>query len=377
MKLPSIAITLLVWAISVLALDDLSLTHVDVFQSGQEGYHTYRIPIIETAPDGTLLVFVEARKYNAHDPGMEGNDIDLALKRSTDGGRTWSRMTVLDDPGERWSSCNPATVVDREKGRIWLLHGRNKPDRSSLTVRPGTDDAQAWARYSEDNGLTWSEPVDITRAVRDVNQWGGAYFGPGGAIQDSRGRLIFPVAKITARKDSQGNLTPGTWTAFALYSDDHGKTWKRGQLAKRSTSESQLVELTDGTLLMDSRQDREPNRWLTASRDGGRTWLPARDGQIVPPIAAGIERYSLKAAGDDRNRILWTGPKGPGRKTLVLRASYDEGKTFTGEKVISNDRAAYSDLTILKDKSVGVIWERGGYAFVTFSRFNLDFLEPK
>ena len=75
--------------------------------------------------------------------------------------------------------------------------------------------------------------------------------------------------------------------------------------------------------------------------------------------------------------MLWTGPKGPGRKTLVLRASYDEGKTFTGEKVISNDRAAYSDLTILKDKSVGVIWERGGYAFVTFSRFNLDFLEPK
>ena len=217
MKLLAIAITLLVWAISLLAWDDSSLTHVDVFQSGQDGYHTYRIPIIETAPDGTLLVFVEARKYNAHDPGMEGNDIDLALKRSTDGGRTWSRMTVLDDPGERWSSCNPATVVDRGNGRVWLLHGRNKPDRSSLTVRPGTDDAQAWARYSEDNGLTWSEPVDITRAVRDVDQWGGAYFGPGGAIQDSAGRLIFPAAKITARKDSQGNLTPGIWTAFALY----------------------------------------------------------------------------------------------------------------------------------------------------------------
>ena len=377
MRTRAIAIILLVWGIPVLASDDSSLTHVDVFQSGQDGYHTYRIPIIETTPDGTLLVFVEARKYSSHDPGMEGNDVDLALKRSTDGGKTWSRMLVLDDPGERWSSCNPATVVDRTSGRVWLLHGRNKPDRSSLTVRPGTDDAQAWARYSEDNGLSWSEPVDITRAVRDVDRWGGAYFGPGGAIQDSRGRLIFPVAKITARKDAQGNLTPGAWTAFALYSEDHGRTWQRGQLAKHSTSESQLVELADGTLLMDSRQSGEPHRWLTVSGDGGVTWSRARAGQIVPPIAAGIERYSLKSAGNDRNRILWTGPKGPGRKTLVLRASYDEGKTFTGKRVISNDRAAYSDITMLKDNSVGVIWERGGYAFITLSRFNLDFLEPK
>jgi sialidase-1 len=377
MKRPTIWAILLVWAVPAIAMAEPSLKHVDVFQSGQGGYHTYRIPVIETAPDGTLLVFAEARKYSAHDPGMQGNDVDLVMKRSTDGGETWSKMEVLDDRGERWSSCNPATVVDRITGRVWLLHGRTKPDRSSLTVRPGTDDAQAWARYSHDNGLNWSEPVDITGSVRDVDNWGGAFFGPGGAIQDSGGRLIFPVAKITARTDSQGKRTPGAWTAFALYSDDHGKTWQRGQLAARNTSESQLVELADGSLLMDSRQLREPTRWLLVSRDRGVTWSPAKTGQPVPPIASGIERYSLKSAGGDRDRILWTGPKGPGRQRLVLRTSYDEGKTYTNERVISNDRAAYSDLTILKDKSVGVIWERGGYAFITLSRFNLDFVDSK
>jgi sialidase-1 len=96
-------------------------------------------------------------------------------------------------------------------------------------------------------------------------------------------------------------------------------------------------------------------------------------------VACAIQRYTLKSAGDDRNRILWTGPKGPGRANLVVRVSYDEGQTFTGERLISAGHAAYADLTILKDKSVGVLWERGveqGYQFLTFTRFNLEFLEP-
>ena len=351
------------------------ITHVDVFASGQDGYHTYRIPAVETAPDGSLLVFAEARKYNRHDPGMQGNDIDLVYKRSTDQGRTWSKMVVLDDPGERWSSCNPVTLVDRSTGQVWLFHNRTKPDRSSLTARVGTDDAQAWMRYSQDNGLNWSEPSDITAAARDIENWGSSFFGPGGAIQDSKGRLIVPVSQTTGQVDAEGQHSPDVWTAFVIYSDDHGKTWKRSQLVSPSTSENQLVELADGTILMDARQDEGPNRWLFVSSDGGETWSPPRTGQIVPPIASGIERYSLESAGADRNRILWTGPRGPERKTLLLRASYDEGMTFTNERVISEELAAYSDITLLEDKSIGVIWERGGYAFLTFSRFDLGFLE--
>jgi len=113
------------------------------------------------------------------------------------------------------------------------------------------------------------------------------------------------------------------------------------------------------------------------SSDGGATWSAPRTGQVVPPIAAGIERYSIKSSGDDRNLILWTGPKGPGRKTLVLRASYDEGKTFTDERIISRQRAAYSDITILSDHRVGVVWERNNYGSITFSRFEIGFLDGR
>ena len=351
------------------------ITHVDVFTSGQDGYHTYRIPAVETTPDGSLLVFTEARKYNRHDPGTHGNDIDLVYKRSTDGGKTWSEMMVLDDPGERWASCNPVTLLDRATKRVWLFHNRTRPDRSSSSARVGTDDSQAWVRYSQDNGLTWSEPMDLTAIARDVEHWGSSFFGPGGAIQNAKGRLIVPVSQTTGKGDGDDRSTPTAWTAFAIYSDDHGKTWTRGQLASPTTSENQLVELADGSLLMDARQDEGPTRWILLSRDGGESWSPPGTGQVVPPIASAIERYSLASAGDDRNRILWTGPKGPGRQTLVLRLSYDEGETFTNERIISEEKAAYSDLTLLSDRSIGVIWERGGYAFLTFSRFDLGFAE--
>ena len=94
------------------------LTHTDVFLSGKDGYHTYRIPALEAAPDGSLIAFAEARKYNAADPGFGRQDIDLVFKRSTNNGATWSPMTVLEDPGELWSAANPATVVDRTSGII-------------------------------------------------------------------------------------------------------------------------------------------------------------------------------------------------------------------------------------------------------------------
>ncbi len=358
-------VLLLVIGAPVVAAEPL-LEHTDVYKSGEDGYKIYRIPTIEITPDGTLLAFAEARKYGGADPGYGKQDIDLVLKRSTDGGKSWSEMKIIEDPGELWSAANATTVVDRDTGKVWVLYLRSKPVRSTGTSRPGTDDMQTQARFSEDNGATWSEPIDLTAIARDMSDdtWKASVVGPGGAIQARSGRLLAPIWK-------------SPYNVFAIYSDDHGKTWQRGQFVPGGDrgDEDQLVELADGRILMDMRQTGGKTRWRTISSDGGQTWTDLFPGEAVTPCACAIERLTLKAAGD-RNRILWTGPKGPGRKTLVARVSYDEGRTFQIERVVSEEPAAYSDLTMLKDQTAGCLWERGSYRFITFTRFNLAFLEP-
>jgi len=341
---------------------------VDVFASGKDGYAYYRIPAVETAPHGAVLAFAEARKYNASDPGEKGQEIDLVLKRSTDGGTTWSAMRVIEHSGNYWSSANPATVVDRSNGRAWVFYIRCKPGCNTDAARPGTDDVANLARWSDDDGLTWSEPIDQTSAARDMadRRWGISVSGPGGAIQDRKGRLIVPMWRYAP------------WGNFVLASEDHGRTWQRGSQVQlpQGGDEDQLVELSDGRLLFDIRQQSGPHRWTATSADGGRTWSPPKPGQPTTPVCCAIERYTLKSAGGDRDRILWTGPLGPGRNKLVVRMSYDEGQTFPHQRLISEEPAAYSDMTVLKDKSVGVLWERADYRFVTFTRLDHDFLEP-
>ncbi len=280
-------------------------------------------------------------------------------------------MQVIEDPGEYWSAANPCSVVDRQTRRIWLLYLRCRPERNTNTARPGTDDNQTLARTSDDQGRTWSEPIDLSKVARDWSdpQWRSSVVGPGGAIQDRHGRLIVPVWKFEP------------FGVFAIFSADHGRTWERGQLVPGGKGdEDQLVERADGAILMDFRQSQGTHRWVAASTDHGKTWTEPRPGNPVTPVCCAIERYTLASAGGDRDRILWTGPKGPGRTRLVVRVSYDEGQTFPVERPISEKFAAYSDLTVLPDKTVGVLWERGAdrdYQAITFTRFNLEFLEPK
>lgn len=345
------------------------LTHTDVFVSGQDGYHAYRIPAIETAPDGSLVAFAEARKHNLDDPGYGQQDIDLVFKRSTDAGATWSPMTVLEDPGERWSAANAATLVDRSQGKLWVFYLRARPGRSTETARPGTDDLQTQARWSSDHGRTWSDPLDLTAVARDLQDpvWRASVPGPGGAIQLRSGRLLVPMWK-----------TP--FANFTLYSDDHGTNWHRSPLVPGTPggNECQVVELADGRVLMDIRQETGPRRWLATSADGGATWAEPRRGLTVTPVMCALERYTRKAAGDDRDRLLWSGPQGPDRRRLVVRTSLDEGGSFRRERLIADQFAAYSELTVLPDQTVGVFWERGveqGYRFLTFTRFNRAWLE--
>jgi sialidase-1 len=361
---------------------DAMVTHTDVLRSGEEGYRSYRIPAIVAAGDGSLVAFAEGRKENRGDPGS--GDIDLVLKRSEDQGATWSKLAVLDDPGEKWSASNPAPVVDRTSGRMWLVFNRWKPGMGTNRSRPGTDDNQAWVRWSDDHGRSWSEARDITRSARDFENWGAMFFGPGGAIQTKSGRLLLPAAMCPDTCSAMG--AAGGWQgslslmrAYAVWSDDHGATWRRGELLQALTDENQLVELAGGAVMMDARQAGGERRWIGISQDGGAKWTRPVSGQAVTAVATSIERYTLKAAGADRDRLLWTGVSGPGRKNLVVRLSYDEGQTWVNERTLYGGLAAYSDTAVLKDGTVGVLWERGvseQSQFITFTRFNREFVEP-
>jgi sialidase-1 len=116
---------------------------------------------------------------------------------------------------------------------------------------------------------------------------------------------------------------------------------------------------------------------MSVSDDQGNTWSEVYAGNQVTPVACAVERLSAEHVPDGRERILWTGPRGPARNTLVLRVSYDQGKTFQNERLISEEPAAYSDLTVLPDNTIGCLWERGDYKYITFTRFDLGFIEPR
>ncbi|WP_460167370.1 sialidase family protein [Thermostilla marina] len=339
---------------------------VDVFISGAEGYFAYRIPAVVTTGTGTVLAFAEGRKHNLLDPGGKNQDIDLVLRRSTDGGRTWTPMQIVEDPGELWSAANPSAVFDHDTNRVWVFYIRCKPGRGSHGARPGTDDACTLARFSDDDGATWSRPIDLTSVARDMTdaEWNITVPGPGGAIQTSKGRLIVPCWRFPP------------YRAFVLYSDDHGKTWTRGGETPGSTAvdECQVVELSNGKLLLDGRQ-HGAHRWLFESDDGGEHWSAPRPGVTVTPVMCAIERLSPTG-----KRLCWTGPEGPGRQNLRILVSDDDGRTFTRPKRIYEGPSAYSDLTTLPDGSIGVLWERGidrNYQFITFTRLPPDFLSAE
>ncbi|MDX1983536.1 MAG: sialidase family protein [Bryobacteraceae bacterium] len=373
-------LVLAVWAPA--AHSQPQLTHVDVFRAGQAGYASYRIPAIVTAADGSLIAFAEARRDNRGDPGA--GDIEVVMSRSTNNGDSWSAMQVVDDPGVKWAASNPTPLLDRSNGRLWLFFNRWEPGFGTIRSMPGTANNQIWARWSDDHGRTWSPPRDLTRAARDYDHWGAMFLGPGGAIQTKSGRLLIPAAM---KPDAYSVLgSAGGFTgpvqlmrAYTLISDDHGQTWRRGALVGALTNENQLVELADGAILMDARQNAGDHRWNMTSQDGGETWSQPRPGQSLSPVATGIERYTLQTAGADRDRLLWTGPSMPGRRHLVVRVSYDEGQTWLNERVLYGGFAAYSDLTLLPDGTPCVLWERGlseATQYITFTRFNREFLEP-
>lgn len=349
----------------------------DVFVSGQGGYHSYRIPSLVTATNGALLLFCEARKVDRNDDG----DIDLLLRRSVDGGRTWlAPQLVIEEGGSaRIKYGNPTTVVDREAGIIWLA-----VNRDYLDERGGRRGGALVLLHSRDSGVTWSAPVDITARIKKPT-WQHYAFGPGIGIQiehgPHRGRMLLPANY----RESFSKREP-SWS-HVIYSDDHGGTWKLGGRLGEFSNECQLVEtLENGRsgLLFNARNhwgragkpDLSGRRLVSRSMDGGATWSKdAMDPALIdPPCQASLFRYSWPAK-DERGLILFANPVASSRARLTLRASHDEGRTWPVSKVLYGGSAAYTCLTRLADGRIGLVYERDNYGKLTFTAFEPAWLE--
>ena len=355
---------------SPVSLAAAAADQIDLFTSGTDGYHTYRIPSIIRAKNGALLAFCEGRKKSAGDAG----DIDLLLKRSTDGGRTWSPQQILWDDAD--NTCgNPCPVLDESTGTLWLLltHNLGRDQEKDIVARTVRGSRTVWLAHSKDHGVTWTKPVEITSSTKRP-EWTWYATGPGIGIQIQHGphagRLIIPCDYNEAAADPK-NAPKGS---HVIFSDDHGKSWQLGGTITPGMNECQVAELFDGrgTLLMDMRSYLGRSvRAQSRSTDGGATWSASDDAPtFVEPICqASLLRH------DAAKFLLFSNPADPKQRVnLTVRASSDDAKTWREVAVLHAGPSAYSSLVALSETEAGCLYERGekrAYEKITFARFSV------
>ena len=355
-----------------------TFTETPVFVSGQGGYNTYRIPALVRSTDGTLLAFCEGRKLSSSD----SSDIDIVMRRSTDGGQTWGPMTLVQEEGGNAPITigNPAPVVDETTGNIYLFFCRNN-DRAFYTV-------------STDNGVSWSIRTEVTSAVK-LNTWTWYATGPGHGVQLKRGaqagRLVIPCDHFL-----------GTTTGVhAIYSDDHGASWKLGAVAEATPeiypNENQCVELVapaqagGSSLYFNARKlgtaGTSPcERADSSSINGGLTYSRPfiyRPDLVCPVTNGGVEgslmRLRAKDEGSNTNRILFSSSNDPGsRVRLSIWSSSDEGTSWSTPKAVYDGPSAYSDMARINSSEMALLYEKGvasPYETITFAHFNESWLD--
>jgi len=371
----------------------------------QDRYHTFRIPGMVVTQDGTILLFAEGRRGSGRDPRKDENaPIDLVMRRSTDNGHTWEPLVVIESgfrpDGGLLDFADPTPVLDATKGTVFLLYGQ-WPDIGTRTVNHGQDPNSAegnqvvWVRSSSDNGKTWSnrkqvEYPDEPHETSDGLYWRQAEPGPGSGIQlrwqndaSLNGRLLIP-AKRSGSTTPQGAVTV---EPFVYYSDNHGESWQVGKVTSGpDANEDEVVELTNGAVLLDSRPNSGYLRRRHRSYDGGTTWGPdIPDTIALTPVDGSMIRYSAKRDGHDRDRILFScpiGEAGLNRNHIAIWTSYNEGKSFTNPVQFNTGFAAYSVLQRLPDGSIGLVVETAReedtrYGEISFYRIELAELEDK
>jgi len=334
----------------------------DIFIRHQDGYHTYRIPTMVVTAKGTVLLFCEGRKRSRKD----GGDVDLLLKRSEDGGRSWSKQMLIHEEGgdAPIRVGNPCPIIERSGKVIHLLFTRGGGE--CLFYTKSTDDGQTWSELLVTSDVPGEKEYTETAFLKG---FGGSPVrigaGPVHGIQTKDGRLIAPsyVGRTVESKPRGGSCI--------IYSDDGGKTWKAGGLipyvSEMRHGECTVVERSDGSLLMNMRAGGPGTyalgyRVLSTSSDGGATWSqPVLDKNLpCPACQASMIRLNEKeiiflnpAVHRKGGFHLWS------RRNLTLRLSRDDGRTWPHARVLNEGLAGYSDLAVTKEGKILCVFENG------------------
>ena len=320
-----------------------------LFVSGTNGTHSFRIPAIITAANGDLIVSCDARRRSAADIKLQ-RTIDIVIRRSSDNGKTWSPMELLD-PYDDGGCSDPSLLLDTTTGDIFCFYNYMVSDLSN-------DEFRFVVQKSSDNGKTWGKPIDFTDQVAGPELKNSFKFVTSGrGIQTRDGMLLH-------------NFVRDCKSVTLFGSSDHGHSWK--PITEVSPSdESKVVQLHDDSLMVNSRL--EPgNRFVHRSNDGGRTWIGAVDSGLPDPQCnACILQYTSKRDGYSKDRLIFCNAASmKSRENLTARISYDGGNTWSSGKVIDRGPSSYSEITVLKDGSFGILYEPG-HGEVRFVRFTL------
>jgi sialidase-1 len=376
-------VVLLFAALLPVSADEDVVLRKDIFSRKTDGYHTYRIPTMVVTAKGTILVFVEGRKTHRRDHG----DVDLLMKRSEDGGRTWSKQVLIHEEGgdALIRVGNPCPIVEKDGKTVHLLFTRNGPGCFFSTR--STDDGSSWepfTKVSDDPKAPEYQKDNFLRGFGESPVGVGA--GPVHGIHTSKGRLIAPsYAGFKVNGEGRGG-------SCVIYSDDKGKTWKAGGVIpwvpEFRHGECTIVERSNGSLLMNMRTS-EPGKYsfgyrlTSVSKDHGMTWSkPVVDKNLpCPACQASMIRLNEKeilflnpAVNHNGGFSIWS------RKNLTLRVSQDDGRSWPESRVLNEGLAGYSDLAIAKNGNILCLFENGTRDYcekITFVELKRSWLSRK